>query len=202
MTSLNGTVTFTQVDHVAMFIGQNLNFNMARLLAIFLDIHFRISEPGLGLGPRGCKGIRQRSLGMDYFHAAAAATGGGLDDHRKSDLLGNLDRLFNRMHTFLGAGQNRNALLDNRLAGADLVAHDPHALGGWPDKGDAALFTHFGKIGILGEKSVSGMNRFGIGQLRSTDDGVDVEIALGAWRRSDTDTFVGHLDMQRIHVRL
>ena len=65
---------------------------------------------------------------MNNLHAATATTGGGLDDHRETDFLGNLDSFLNGLHPFLGTRQNRDTLLDDRLTGTDLIAHDPHTL--------------------------------------------------------------------------
>jgi hypothetical protein len=137
---------------------------------------------------------------VDDLHAAAAATGGCLDDDREADLLGYLDRLVDVVHPFLGPRQDRHADLDDRLAGADLVPHDAHALGGGSDEGDAALLADLCKVGVLGEEAVAWMNRLGVGQLGGRDDGIDIEVAGEARRGTDADALVGKPDMERFAV--
>ena len=105
MTPLDGAVTLAQMDHVAMLVGQDLDLNMPRLFAILLDIDFRVAETGLGLGACRSKGIGQGCLGVDNLHAATATAGGGLDDHRETDLLGNLDRLLDVLTPSLVPGR-------------------------------------------------------------------------------------------------
>ena len=55
---MEGAVALTQMNDIAMFVGKNLYLHMARFFAIFLDVHFRVAEAGLGFGPGRGKGIR------------------------------------------------------------------------------------------------------------------------------------------------
>ena len=55
---------------------------------------------------------------------------------------------------------------------------------------------------ILGEKTVTGMDRIDIAHLRRAHDAVDFQITFGTGRSADADRFVCELNMQRIDVRL
>src|SRR5262249_12333811 len=46
------------------------------------------------------------------------------------------------------------------------------------------------EIGVLGQKSVAGMNRFCVGHLRGTDDRGDIQVALTGRRRPDAHRLV------------
>jgi hypothetical protein len=54
---------------------------------------------------------------------------------------------------------------------------------------------------VLGEKSVTGMDRIDVTHFSSAHDSIDLQITVRAWRRANTDRFVRQLDMQRIDVR-
>ena len=46
------------------------------------------------------------------------------------------------------------------------------------------------------------MDRLGIGQFRGTDNGIKIQVTLRTGCRTDADTLVGQLDMQRLTVCL
>ena len=56
-------------------------------------------------------------------------------------------------------------------------------------------------MGVLGEKTVSGMDGIDIGNLGSTDDAVDFQIAFTAGCRTDTDRLIGELHMEGVDIR-
>ena len=51
VTPLDGALAFSEINRVAMFVGQNLHFNMTRIDERLLDVDFAISEcsPGFAL---------------------------------------------------------------------------------------------------------------------------------------------------------
>ena len=183
-----------------MLVSQHLNLNVTWLNTVFFNIDIRIAKTcqclclGCGIG------IGKGSLGVHNFHTPTTTTGSCLDDDRKTDLLGNLDRFINSLHVFLGTGQDRHAMLNHSLTGRNLITHHPHAFSRGADESNAALFADLGKLGIFRQKAVAGMDRLGIRQLSSTDDGIDIQVALAAGSRSDTDRFISQLDMQRIGI--
>jgi hypothetical protein len=56
-------------------------------------------------------------------HAATAAAGDGLDDHRIADLAGNFDGLGLGFHRTVGAGNGGHAGLAHGVLGNRLIAH-------------------------------------------------------------------------------
>src|SRR5207248_9026695 len=70
----------------------------------------------------------------------------------------------------------------------------------WPDELDVAALPGFGKMRVLGEKTVTGMYRIDIANLGCAHDSIDFEIALRAGRRADANGFVCKLNVQRIDV--
>ncbi len=74
------------MDGVALAVAQHLDLDMPRVGEIFLEIDGIVAEGGLGLDAR--RGERGLELVLDVgdLHAAAAAAGGGLDQHRIADV--------------------------------------------------------------------------------------------------------------------
>ena len=68
------------------------------------------------------------------------------------------------------------------------------------DKGHLVLFQNIGETGILGQKSIARMNRFGTGDFTRGDKRRYVEIAFCRRWRADTDTFVCQANMHGVLV--
>jgi hypothetical protein len=139
--------------------------------------------------------LRQRHL-----HAAPAAAGRRLDEHRIADVIGDLSGLGDVADRALRARYDRQPEGLGGALGLDLVAHDPQMLGRGADEGDVMLAENFGKAGILGEKAVTGMDGVGAGDLAGCDQRGDVEIALGGRWRSDAHAFIGQADVHGVFV--
>ena len=70
------------------------------------------------------------------------------------------------------------------------------------DPDEAGIDDGLREIGVLGEKAVAGMDRFGAGLLRGGDDLVAAQIAFFRRRRADVHGVIGLAHMQRIGVRV
>ena len=86
--ALQRAVALAEMDGVAAAVAQHLDLDVARALQIFFQIDRVVAERGLGLGAGGGERGRKLVLEMRDLHAAAAAAGGRLHQHRKADLAG------------------------------------------------------------------------------------------------------------------
>ena len=75
----------------------DLILDVARPAEILLDIDGVVVKGSLGLGPRQREGFRCRFRALHNLHAASAAAGHGLDQHRPADLFAKGDDLFQRL---------------------------------------------------------------------------------------------------------
>ena len=140
---------------------------------------------------------------MHHTHAAPAAAARGLDDHRVADGACNLDNLlrvggqcaFRPRHT-------GHARLDHGLFGRDLVAHDADRLRRRPDEDKTAALDALGKIGVLAQEAVTGVDRLGVGDFSGRDDRRHVQVAQRRRRRADAHRLVGQLDVLGVAVGL
>ncbi len=198
---LQAAVALAEMHHVAVAVGQHLQLDMARVVEILLDVHRVVAERGTRLGARDAERLLERGGVARHLHAAPAAAGGGLDQHRIADLSGDVARLRDIGNRAVRAGHQRHAELRHRHLGGDLVAHHADMRGRGADEGQAMRLHHLGEAGVLGEEAVAGMDRLGAGHQGGGQDGRDVEVAVLRRRRSDADAFVGQPHVHRIGIR-
>src|SRR5690606_9362607 len=115
---------------------------------------------------------------MGDLHAAPAAACSRLYEYGIARLLGHLVGLFVGRDGAIRARYNRK---DKFLRGdlrLNLVANQANVSPARADKGDAMRLQNVGKLRVLRQKAVAGMNRIRAGDLAGGDDGGDIEIAL------------------------
>ena len=88
------------------------------------------------------------------------------------------------------------------LFGGDLVPHFFNRTNGGPDKGHASGLKRLSELGVLGQEAITGVNRLGTRLLDRLHHLVDDDIGLVRWGRANVDGFIGHLNMQRVFVRV
>ena len=88
MAALQRAVPIAEMYRITMAVRQYLNLDMAWLLEEFLDIDLVAAESRRSLGLGDIDRVQQGRLALHHPHAAAAAPGGSLDDHRVADALG------------------------------------------------------------------------------------------------------------------
>ena len=159
VTALNRALTLSQVHHRAVAVGQDLDFNMARALKVFLHEHPPVAERRLRF-PHGLL-VTGAALGFILRdpHSAAAAAGLGFQQHRVADIgsrRGGGGGAFER----LGPPGNRGHSRRRRDAlGLQLVAHEPNRFRRRANEGNARLSHCRGECRVLRKKAVSRMQR-------------------------------------------
>ena len=143
--ALDRAFAFIQVNCVAVFVAEDLNFDMARLRHEFLDEDAVVAKTARRLVLGGLEALARLIVVPSDAHALAAAPGGGLDHHRITNLVGDL-------HCFLGvfdqahiAGHGRNTGFLRQLFRGDLVAHGFDRARRRADEGDALFFQRLGE---------------------------------------------------------
>ncbi len=203
VTALNGTVALEEMDDVAMLVAEDLHLDVLGILDIFFEKNGCVAERRLRLGCGALEPLEELLLIAGHAHAAAAAAGGGLDDDWIAGLLGEYQRLFLGVYRLLRAGNHRNAGLFGDFATRDLVAETTLDLRGRTDEGDARALAGLGKLGILGEESVTGMDSVDVVTTGDIDDFVDAEVGVDrSLALADQIGLVGLVAVQRQLVLL
>jgi len=183
---LERAIPLEQVDHVALFVAQHLHLDVLGLHQELLHEDVVIAEGLLGLR------LHQIEVGAHLFHGvtpahtAAAAAGGRLENDGEAELHSQLLSSLPALQGLCGAGGGGYAAGHGDLLGGQLVAHQVQNLGGGSDELDARSLAGPGKIRVLTEETVTGVNGIGAVLLSQLDDPGDVQIgAQGALVLSD-----------------
>src|SRR5581483_10405367 len=200
MAALNAALTLTQTDYVSVRVSQNLEFNMAWVFDIFFHVQVAVSECRRRF--RLCRLIKrgQSVLATHYAHPAASAPGRRLNNYRKADLTCPLQGLAIGSNNSFGARQNGHARLLHRCPGLFLFSHQANDFGRRPNKFNAAGLAHFGKVRVLREQAVTGVDGFNIRDLRGADHRGDIQITLRELRWPDADGLVSEAHRQGVTV--
>ena len=148
--ALHGAIALTQVNGIVEVIGQDLNFDVARIFQEFFHVYGRVAESRLSFLARHGNSVNQCRFSANHAHAASAAATAGFNNDRVADLAGNLNdfvRIF-RQGT-VRARNNRNTGFNHGFLGRDLVTHDTDGIRTGTDKGKTGTFHALGKVGIF-----------------------------------------------------
>ena len=200
MAALQRAIAFAEMDRAAAAVAEHLDFDVARLLQVFLEIDRRIAERRFGFVGSGRERQHQVVGGLRDLHAASAAARGRLDQHRKANRLCDRHRVVVGTDGAIGAGHHGNAELPGGFLGLDLVAHQPDVFGFRPDEMQIVIGEDFRKAGVLRKKAVAGVHRVGAGDLAGGQQRWHIEIAVLGRRRADADALVGEAHMHGVGV--
>ena len=201
MTALHGTIALAQINRIAVFIRQHLNFHMAWALQKAFHVHHRVAKGRFRFGAGHFYGFEQIFFLFHHAHTAPTAATRCLDNHRETHLI-------RRFQDFVRvAGQRpvrprhaRHARFNHRFFGGYFVAHQADGIGAGANKHKARIFHLLGKIGVFRQKTIARVNRIRARNFRRRDDRWNVQIALRAGRRPDAHAFVCQLNVQAVFI--
>ncbi len=182
-------------------ITDDLNLHVAGVFKKFFQVHGAITEKGFGLRLGDIDGLEQGSFIVHHAHAATTTTGGSLDDDRVADLPRQFQGAVGVIIQWaIGTRYGRHTGFPHDFDSGDLVAHLANGLGAGTNKYKAAVLHLFGKIRIFRQEAIAGMHSIGIGHFHGTDNGRNIEIALGGAGWADANGFIGKAHMHQVFV--
>ena len=200
VTALNRAVPFTQVNHVAVAVGQHLHFHVAGPIDEFLHVEAGVAEGGFRL-PLGRFVQALQLAGVRHeAHAATTAAGGGLDHHGIAHFLGQGGRLAGAAEQTLAAGHRGNTHRLHGRFGGRLVPHRANRVGGRPNEGEAVITAHLGELVVLRQEAVAGVDGVSTAGGGGRQDVGNVEVALAAQGFAHADRFIGELHVQSVLI--
>jgi hypothetical protein len=173
---LHGAIALVQMHHMAVTVAENLHFDVLGARDVAFEKDRGIAEGAAGFALRFIEQIRQIAGLVDDTHAAATAAERGLDDERETDLLGHLQRLGAVFNWVFGAGQHGHADFLREGARGGFITHHTQQIHARAHEGDAGLGAGPGELGVLGQKSVTGMNEVDAFFLGEGDDAGNVQV--------------------------
>ena len=169
---------------------------MAGLLDVFLDVDGAVAERLLRLAARDVVFLGEGNVVVRDAHAAPAAAGDGLDDHRVTDLAGDFHRLGLGFDRAIGTGDDGHTGLAHSVLGDGFVAHHLDGFRLRTDELDVTGFALLGELGVLGKETVTWMNGVNVRDLGGANDAIGAEIAVGALVAANADRLVGKLHVE------
>ncbi|MPN33990.1 hypothetical protein SDC9_181482 [bioreactor metagenome] len=114
---LERAVPLVEMDHVSMLVAQHLNLNVLGLNQELFHEDVVVAECLFGLGLHEVVVDAHFLHGVAPTHTAPAASGGGLENHRKAKLHGELLGCLPVRNRVLGAGRGGHAALNGQRLG-------------------------------------------------------------------------------------
>ena len=177
VTALHGAVALMQMQHGAVFIGQNLHFDVLGLADEFFEEDRTIAESAFRLGLGFIEQFFE-VFGLTHdAHAATTTPESRFDDEREADLLRRGDGFLAITHWLVRAFEDRHLDSAGYFACRRFIAHHVEDLRLRSDEDDPRVRTSLRKLGILRQEAVTGMNRIHALFLRQSDDAFDVQIS-------------------------
>ena len=189
--ALDRAVALPEMTDIAVLVGDDLDLDMARALKVFFQIDRIVAKGGAGLRLGGLHRDFEFLFRACDLHAATAAAGSGLYQHRIADLLGDLLGRGYRIEPAIGARHAGHASLDHGLLGRDLVAHHADMLRLRADEDEVVSLDHLGELGIFRQEAIAGMDGIGAGDLGRGDDLGLLQVGLARRRRPDAHALIG-----------
>src|SRR5215469_3602695 len=118
------------MDDVAMAIGHDLKFNVARIYDKLFQVHLVVSKCFLRLMTRAVESGFKAWLIMRGAHPPATATAGRLNHYRVPELLCHFHRLILCLNDSIAAGRYRHTDFACSSTSGVFVAHGLHRTGG------------------------------------------------------------------------
>src|SRR5262245_54964057 len=161
------------MNDVAMAVGHDLKFNVARIYDELFQVHLVVSKCFLRLMTRAVESGFKAWLIMRGAHPTATATAGRLNHYRVPELLCDFHRLILCLNDSIAAGRYRHAGFASSSTSSVLVAHRLHRTRGRPNEPDVAAFADLHEMRVLSQKPVAGMNRVNIADLSGAHDPIN-----------------------------
>src|SRR5262249_54600143 len=204
VTALYRAVAVTEMQEVAVRVGEHLHLDMTWRREIPLEQQRTIAEGTLGQAARG--GERRSELGAlaHDLHALATATGGRLDDQPQSETLRFVLALLELLPIARVAGQHRHTGGPHACLGENLRAHGADSGRRRTDEGQPGGQAGFGELSVLGKEPVAWVNRLGATRARCLEERCDVEIALTRGWGPQAPRLIGltHVPCVRVGIRI
>ena len=179
--TLDAAIALPQVTDGPGAVADDLHLDVPGARQQLFHVHVTAAErrPRFGLAAR--VGVLQFLAAPHHAHAAPTAAADGLDQHGAGGGQG-VEEIggFGKAGRAGSAGQDGHAKPFGQGAGFGFVAEQRQQLGARPDKGEIGIGTAAGKLGVLAQKAVSGMDGVAASLLGRLQDSVDVQIGSGS----------------------
>src|SRR5580700_9547946 len=197
MAALDRALALAEPNRVAVFVGEHLHLDVARIDDGLFDIDFAIAKRTLRLALGRCERGTKFLARIDQAHTFATATSRGFQHYGIADALRNLLALFGRGKAARSSRNKRDAGFFHLLASAGFRSHQIHGVRSRSDKFHARIGAPLRELRVFGEKAVAGMDGLGSGAFGYVENSIHPKIRFGSRRGADVVRLVGLADVER-----
>ena len=173
--TLHRAIALSQVNGIAVFIRQNLNFHVTRFLQIAFHVNGRIAKRRTCFGFGHFNRQKQVFFTLYHAHATATTTACGFDDdwvaHFAADSQ-DFGRVFRQ--SAIRTRYTRHASGFHRIFGGHFVAHGADGVATWADEYKTRLLHAVGKVCVFRQETITWVYGFGASDFGSSNDGRNV----------------------------
>ncbi len=195
--ALHGAVAFAEVQDVAVRIREHLDLHVTRFDHGTFEDQPAVAERLGRFRSRRAEGVRQVRRALHQAHAATAAASGGLHHHRVADAVRFVLEDGGILVVAVVAGHDSDASGGHALPRTRFVAHGIDRRGRRTDEHETGGGNCGGKLGVLGEKAVTRMNRVRARRARRCEQLVDAQVAV---RRREAAERHGIVASSNVHA--
>ena len=171
MAALQGALSLTEVDYIAVVVGQDLELNVTGIKEQFLQVDISVAEGGLSLAPGGQDQPRHFLQCPGFTYSLPPAASSSFDQQREANFRRDGDEFVVGKVTFtLCAGHNRDTGRGDSRASDSLITHSGYCAGFRTDKYQAGILDRAGKVFPLSQETVARVNGVGSATLGQVDD--------------------------------
>ena len=178
VTALDGAVTFKEMNHIALFITDDLYLDVLRVHDAFFYINIVIAKGHLGFGLGPVIGFFQVFHAVHVADAAAAAAVDCLNHDGETVLFSEFLHFLEALYSALGTRNHGDARFFCLDAGVHLIAEHHQMFHPRSDENDAFLFAPFGQLGIFCQKAVARMDGIHIMFLADADNIFNIKVCI------------------------
>jgi len=200
MAALDRALALAEMDGVAVRIGENLKFDVARAHEVFFEQHGVVAESGQRFAFCRFEGFVELREVRDDAHPAPTPAGTGFDEHGRTDAFGLGPKRCGALIGAVVAGDDRHVVFARAALSFDLVAHRGNRFRRRADEDEPGVAGRARKRRTFGEETITGMDGVGAQFARGPDNARDVEIRFGRGRRADARGIVHELEVIRVRV--
>ena len=167
---------------MTLCIGEHLDLDVAAHFHEALEQDALVAEGLQGFAPRTGECLGEIGQRPHDAHALAAAASGRLDQQREAQARGLGDQPLRRLVGVVVAGQDRHPRCRHQAPRLAFRSHPQDRLGRRTDEDHARVAASLREAGVLGQKSVAGMDRRGPRFARELENSGSVQVALAGRR--------------------
>jgi hypothetical protein len=158
VSALHGALSLGEGHDISVGVGQDLDFDVVRVLDESLNQHSVIAKGAKSLGFAQTKSVADFGIVVGDSHPFSSSSSRRFDHHWISNFVGKLNSNIFIFHFALETRNDKASSVLHDLLRVDLVTHGVHWTTWWANENDSCRFHHIDEFRILREETITRVN--------------------------------------------